>query len=117
MGDSNGLCIAFGHIGATEGKARRVEMVEALLNAFSCADCQGEFTEQKITAIRLDFIERTAKFKAVEHLGLDAIMKQQIEGFLGKKLRRQGQGPVGKGSIRGFLRPTDDFSIISGGKP
>src|SRR5947208_1930587 len=56
----------------------------------------GIFTEQKITAIRLDLIERTAKFKAVEHLGLDAVMKQQIEGFIGKKLRRQGQGPMGK---------------------
>ena len=63
-------------------------MVEALINTFSCADCPGKFTEQKITAIRLDFIERPAKFKAVEHLGFDAVMQQQIEGFIGKKLRR-----------------------------
>ena len=45
MGDRNGLCIAFGHIVATEGKARCVEMVEALIKAFSCADRQGEFTK------------------------------------------------------------------------
>ncbi len=71
-------------------------MVEALLNAFARADRQGKFTQQKITAIRMDLIECTAQFKAVEHLGLDTVMKQQVEGFIGKKLRRQGQGPLGK---------------------
>ena len=44
----------------------------------------------------MDLIERTAKLKAVEHLRVDTFTKQQIEGFIGKKLRRQGQGAIGK---------------------
>src|SRR5712692_4104160 len=96
MSDGNGRLIACGYIGATEGKAGRVEMVEALINAFPRTDRQGKCTQQKITAIRIDLIECTAQFKAVEHLGLDTVMQQQVEGFIGKKLRRQGQGPMGK---------------------
>jgi len=44
----------------------------------------------------VDLIERATELKAVEHLRPDALTKQQVEGFLGKKLRGQEQGPIGK---------------------
>jgi len=44
----------------------------------------------------MDLIERAAELKTVEPLGADALTKQQVKGFVGKKLRRQGQGPIGK---------------------
>ena len=34
VGDVNGVLVAFRDIGATEGKTRRVEVMEALLNVF-----------------------------------------------------------------------------------
>ena len=52
--------------------------------------------KQQVAAVGVGLIERAAKLKAVEHLGANALTKQQIEGFVSKKLRGQGQGPVGK---------------------
>ena len=91
MGDANSLLVALGDIVTTEGKAGRVEMMEALLNTLLRTDGQRQFAEQQVTAIRMDLIERPAKFKAIEHLGADPLTKEQIERFVGKKLRRQGQ--------------------------
>ena len=34
MGDTNSLLVTLGYVVATEGKAGRVEMMEALLNTF-----------------------------------------------------------------------------------
>ena len=87
MRDGNGLLIAFGYLVATEGKAGRVEMLEALLNAFPGTDSQSQLAKQQITPIGMDFIERPAKLKAIEHLCADPGSKQQIEWFVGKKLR------------------------------
>jgi hypothetical protein len=39
--------------------------------------------------------ERAAALKPVEHLRVDALMEQPVEGFIGKKLWRQGQGAIG----------------------
>ena len=74
MGDRNGLCIALRHILARQRKAGRIEMIETEINPFLLADRQGEFTKQEITAIRVGFIERAAKLKAIEHLGADTLM-------------------------------------------
>ena len=60
----NGLLIALGGIVATEGKAGRVEMMEALRNAFLDTDGEGQFAKQQITAIRMDLIERPAKLES-----------------------------------------------------
>ena len=45
VGDGNGLLVALGDVIATEGKARRVEMIEALGNAFLHTDGEGQFTK------------------------------------------------------------------------
>ena len=71
-------------------------MMEALLNALLHTDSQRQFAEQQVAAIRMDLIERPAKFEAIEHLGADTFTKQEIERFVGKKLRRQGQRPIRK---------------------
>ena len=34
--------------------------------------------------------------KPVEHLGFDSPAKEQVERFIGKKLRCEGQGCIGK---------------------
>src|SRR5207248_5843658 len=96
MGDGNGLLVAVGDVCTTQGKARRIEMIEAAVDAFLVTDAQGEFAKQEITAIIIRFIKRTAELKAVEHLRVDALTKQQVKGFVGKKLGRQGQGALGK---------------------
>src|SRR5438093_842070 len=44
----------------------------------------------------MDFIKRPAKLKAIEHLCTDPGTKQQIEWFVGKKLRGERQRPIGK---------------------
>jgi hypothetical protein len=36
----------------------------------------------------MGFIESAAKLETVAHLGINAFTKQEIEGFVGKKLRR-----------------------------
>src|SRR5437762_7838273 len=74
-------------------------MVEALINTFLDTDGEGQFTQQQITAIGVHLLEGTATCKAVEHPRMDAVAKQQIEGFVGKKLWRQGQRPRGKPQV------------------
>ena len=71
-------------------------MIEAAVDAFLVTDGQGEFAKQQITAISICFIKRAAELKAIEHLRVDAFTKQQVEGFVGKKLWRQGQRAIGK---------------------
>ena len=63
-----------------------VEMIETLRNAFVGTDRKGEFTQQQIAAIAIDFIETPAEFKAVQHVGTNTRTKEQIEGLVSKKL-------------------------------
>ena len=88
MRDGNGVHIAIGRIVVGEGKPGGIEMVEARINAFLVTDGQGQFAKQLVTAISVRLIKRAAELKAVEHLRADALAKQQIERFVGKKLRR-----------------------------
>src|SRR5919109_1938983 len=96
VGDANGVLAALGGIVATEGKAGRVEMMEALRNVFLGTDSQSQLAKQQITPIGMDFIERPAKLKAIEHLRSNPGPKQQIERFVGKKLGRERQRSIGK---------------------
>src|SRR5262245_53724730 len=96
VGDANGGLVALGDIVATEGKAGGVEMMEALLNAFLGTDSQSQLAKQQITPLGMDFVERPAKLKAIEHLRANAGTKQQIERFVGKKLGRERQRSIGK---------------------
>src|SRR5215510_5866649 len=98
MGDTNGLLVALRDIGATEGKAGRVKVMEAWLNAFLGTARQSQLAKQEITPIGLDFIERPAQLKAIEHLRSNPGTKQQIERFVGKKLGRERQRSIGKPS-------------------
>ena len=52
--------------------------------------------KQQVAAIGIGLIERAAELEAIEHLSPHAVMQQQIEGFAGKKLWGQRQGPIGK---------------------
>ena len=47
MGDANGVLIAVRDILASEGKAGRVEMIEAQINAFLGTDRQGQFLNNR----------------------------------------------------------------------
>src|SRR5438093_2451080 len=96
VGDANGVLVALGDIVTTEGKAGRVEMMEALLNAFLDTDSQRQLAKQQITPIGMDFIERPAQLKAIEPLRSHPGTKQQIERFVGKKLGRERQWSIGK---------------------
>ncbi len=50
MRDGDCLLVAFWYVVTAQGKARRVEMIEALSNAFLDTDGQGQFTQQQLTA-------------------------------------------------------------------
>jgi hypothetical protein len=71
-------------------------MVEAPINAFVGTDGKCQCLKQQVAAVGRGFIEGAAKLETVEHRGLDAFTKQEIKGFVGKKLRRERQGPIGK---------------------
>src|SRR6266853_1072638 len=96
MGNGDGVFITVGNVLARERKTRGVEMIETLVNACLGTDRKGEFTQQQVTAVTGDIIEAAAEFKAVKQVGTDTWTKQQIEGFVGKKLRGQRQGAIGK---------------------
>src|ERR1043165_9133381 len=96
MGDANGLLVPLRDIVATKGKAGGVEVMEALLNAFLDTARQRQLAKQEITPIGLDFIERPAQLKAIEHLRSHTGTKQQIERFVGKKLGGERQRAIGK---------------------
>src|SRR5678816_598038 len=96
VGDVNGLLVALGDVVAMEGKAGRVEMRKAVLNAFLGTHHQCQLAQQQITPIGMDFIERPTELKTIEHLGVDPLTKEQIKRFVSKKLRCQGQGLIGK---------------------
>ena len=87
VGDGDGLLIAVRPVVATQGKAGRIEMLEAQLDAFLDTDGHGSFAAQQSTAIRVDLLQRTAELKAVKHLRPDTLTKQQVERCIGKKLR------------------------------
>src|SRR5215510_5841848 len=90
--DMHGVLVARRDIGATEGKAGCVEVMEALRNAFLGTASQRQLAKQQITSIGMDGLERPAKLKAIEHLRSDPRTKQQIERFVGKKLGSERQG-------------------------
>src|SRR5215510_1536026 len=94
--DMHGVLVARRDIGATEGKAGCVEVMEALRNAFLGTASQRQLAKQQITSIGMDGLERPAKLKAIEHLRSDPRTKQQIERFVGKKLGSERQGAIGK---------------------
>ena len=72
VSDVNGVLVALRHIVAAEGKARGVEMMEALFNAFLGTDGQGKRLQEQVAAIGVDLIERPTKRKAMEQRGTDA---------------------------------------------
>ena len=96
MGDRNGLFIAFGNLRAAERKTRGVEMVKALINGFVLTHGKGDLAQEQIPAIGIDLIEGATEFEAIEHRGFHTGTKEEIEGFVGKELGSQGQGPIGK---------------------
>jgi hypothetical protein len=63
-------------------------MIEAPINAFVSTDRQCQFLKQQVAAIGRGFIEGATELETVEHLGIEAFTQQEIEGFVGKKLRR-----------------------------
>jgi len=87
VGNANGVLITVRYVLASETKAGRVEMIGAQIDTFVRTDRQRQFLKQQVAAIGIGFIEGTAKLETVEHLGIDAFAKQEIEGFVGKKLR------------------------------
>ena len=97
-GEANGVLVALGDRVATEGKARRVEMMAALGAAFLGTDRQRQLAQQQITPISMDFIERPTKLKAIAPLRSDSGTQQQIERLVSKKLGREGQRSLGKPS-------------------
>ena len=46
----------------------------------------------------VDLVEGAAEFEAIEHRGFHTGTKEEIEGFVGKELRGEGQWPIGKSS-------------------
>src|SRR5712691_2044137 len=109
VGDVNGLRITLRHIVAVEGKTGRVEMLETLVNSFAGTDSEGQFAEEHITAIRMEFIERTTELKPIEHRGVDSLAQEEVERCIGKKLRREGQGCIGKAQAIED-HPSDSFT-------
>jgi len=81
---------------ASETKAGRVEMIEAQIDAFLRTDRQRQCLKQQGAALGIGCIEGATKLETVKHLGIDAFAKQESEGFVGKKLRRERSRPIGK---------------------
>ena len=44
----------------------------------------------------MDLLERATELKPIEHLGVNSWAEEEVERFIGKKLRREGQGFIGK---------------------
>ncbi len=98
MGDRHRLLVTLGDVVATERKTRRVEMGKALINGFLTTHREGDLAQEQVTAIGVHLIEGATQFEAIEHGGVDAGTKEQIEGRIGKELRGQGQRSIGKPS-------------------
>ena len=96
MGDAHSLLVARGYRGATEGKAGRVQMMEALLAACLDTNDTSQFAQQPVTPIRMDLLERPTQFAAIEHLRLDPFAKQESERFIGKKRGLRRERMIGK---------------------
>jgi hypothetical protein len=96
VGEVKGALVALGDIVAPEGKAGRVKMREALLNAFLGPDRQSHLATQPITPLGRDCIERPAKLQAIAHRRSDPGTKPPVERFVGKKLGRERQRSLGK---------------------
>ena len=96
VGEAHGLRIACRNIRPAERQAGRVARIEAQGQACLGTAREGERREAQLAALGVGLSERTGKRKALEHLGVHALTPHQSEGFVSKKLRWQGQGPVGK---------------------
>jgi len=92
------VCIAVGKVGASARKTRGVEMLETWLKAFVDTDRKSACTHEPVPAVAGDLSEAAAEWKAVAQVGTDPWTQQQIEGFVGTKLRGQRQGTLGKPS-------------------
>jgi hypothetical protein len=117
ISDRNRLLIAVGNVFPMERKAGGVEMIEAQVNTFLGTDRQSQLMKQEVAAVGVGLVKRAAKLKTVKHLGTHATSQQQLERFVGKKLRGQGQRPVGKPKPiqnhprHGFARREDFLGI------
>jgi hypothetical protein len=89
VGEHNGVLIAVRAVLASEREAGGIEMSEALVDPFVRPDRQRQLLKPRVAAIGIGFIERAAQLQAIDVLGLEAVMKQAIERFVGKKLGRQ----------------------------
>jgi hypothetical protein len=98
MGDDDHVLIALGSVRTAERKARRVEMMKALINPFLDTHRKGKLTQEEITPRGGDLIEAAAEFEAVAHGSVEARAKQHVEGFVDKKLGGQREGTIGKPS-------------------
>src|SRR5262249_62006190 len=91
MGDDEHVLIAFGSILTAERKARRVEMIKALINPFLDTHRKVKLTKEEITPIGGDLIEAAAEFAAVEHVSVDARPNQHDQGIVCDTLRCEVQ--------------------------
>src|SRR4029450_2860308 len=71
-------------------------MVKTLSNGFLLTHDKGNLAKEQVTTIGSHLIKGATEFEAIEHLGGDVRAKEQIEGLIGKELRAQRQGPIGK---------------------
>ena len=96
MGDRNSLLVTLGNVVAGEPETRRVEMGKTLINGFLPTHDKGNLAQEQVTAIGSNLIKGATEFEAMEHLGFDVRAQEQSEGLMGKELRAQRQGPIGK---------------------
>ena len=89
-----GLLVTLGNVVASE-RERVVEMGKTPINGFVLTR-QGRSRSRAGHCQRYGPHQGATEFEAIEHLGCDVRAKEQIEGRIGKELRAQGQGPIGK---------------------
>ena len=117
VSDQQGVLIAVRDILASQRDAGGIEMIAALVDPCWRTDRQRQRLTPRVAAIGRGFIERAAQRTALEVRGLETVMKQEREGFIGKKLGRQRSGPMGKAHAiehhpgHGFAR-REDFVCI-----
>jgi hypothetical protein len=92
-------------------------MMEALGDPCLRTDRQRQLLKPHVAARGLGVIERAAQRKAIEALGLEALLKQQIERWVGKKVWSQRQRPLGQAQAlehhpgHGFARREDGLGL------
>ena len=117
VSDQQGVLIAVRDILASQRDAGGIEMIAALVDPCWRTDRQRQRLTPRVAAIGSGFIERAAQRTALAVRGLETVMKQEREGFIGKKLGRQRSGPMGKAHAmehhpgHGFARREDVVCI------